>query len=161
VSRLADITLGSHSWPLWIIVPGLAMLVGSFAIPPRGGLGLAIPGAIIAMVGAVRWVQETYDVYASWAYAWALVAPTAVGLGMLAYGLVRGDRVLVSDGLRPTLVGLALFAGFARFFEGVLGISGHPIENLDSVLPYAAIGIGILLVLASLFAGPRERDRQV
>jgi hypothetical protein len=161
VSRLADITFGSSSWPLWIIVPGLAMLVGSFAIPPRGGLGLAIPGAILAMVGAVLWVQETYDVYASWAYAWALVAPTAVGLGMLAYGLVRGDRGLVSDGLRTTLVGLALFAGFALFFEGVLGVSGHPIENLDSVLPYAAIGIGILLVLASLFAGPRERDRQV
>ena len=51
-------------------------------------------------------------------------------------------------------VGLALFAGFALFFEGVLGISGEPIANLDEVLPYAVIGLGVLLVVLSL---PRRR----
>jgi hypothetical protein len=142
VSRVADLTLGADAWPLWIIVPGVAMLIGSFAIPPRGGLGLAIPGAIIAMVGVVLWVQDVYDVYATWAYAWALVAPTAPGLAMVLYGLVKGDRDLVGDGVRTTLVGLGLFLGFALFFEGVIGLSGHRIANLDEVLPYAAIGLG-------------------
>ncbi len=157
VSRIVDLTIGGSAWPLWVIVPGLAMLAGSFAIPPRGGLGLAIPGAIIAMVGVVVWVQDAYGLYATWAYAWALVAPTAVGLGMLAYGLVRGDGELAADGLRTTLVGLGLFLGFALFFEGVVGLSGHRIENLDQVLPYAAIGLGVVLVVASLFTGPRRR----
>ena len=160
VGRLADVTIGPDAWPLWIIVPGVAMLLASFAIPPRGGLGLAIPGAIIATVGIILWVQATYDAYASWAYAWALVAPTAPGLGTMLYGLARGDRELVGEGFRTTLVGLALFAGFALFFEGVIGLSGQPIENMDEVMPYAVIGLGVLLVVLSFFGGGRRRRRR-
>jgi hypothetical protein len=78
---------------------------------------------------------------------------------MLVYGLVRGDRDLMGDGFRTTLVGLGLFVGFAFFFEGVVGISGHRIANADQVLPIVAIGLGVLLVVASLFGGDRERDR--
>jgi hypothetical protein len=126
------------------------MLVGSLVIPPRGGVGLAIPGAILAMVGLVLWVQETYDVYATWAYAWALVAPTGPGLGMLVYGLARGDRELIGDGMRMTLIGLALFLGFALFFEGVIGLSGNRIAGLDDALPVVAIGLGAAMVIASL-----------
>ena len=68
------------------------MVVGSFAIPPRGGLGLAIPGAILAMIGFVLWYQASTGLYATWAYAWALVVPTGVGLGMLLYGLAHRTR---------------------------------------------------------------------
>ena len=127
--RVADMTLGSTSWPLWLIVPGLAMLAGSFAIPPRGGLGLAVPGTMLAIVGGILWVQDAYGLYATWAYAWALVAPTGPGLAMLLYGLVRGDHELAADGFRTFLVGIGLFLGFAFFFEGVIGISGHRIAN--------------------------------
>jgi hypothetical protein len=160
IGRVTDITIGPDAWPLWIVVPGVAMLLGSFAIPPRGGVGLAIPGAIVTTVGLILWFQESYDAYATWAYAWALVAPTAVGVGMLLYGLVRGDRELVGDGLRTALVGLALFAGFALFFEGVIGLSGEPVENLDEVLPYAVIGLGLLLVVMSFLGGGERRRRR-
>jgi hypothetical protein len=158
--RLVDVALGSSSWPLWIMVPGLAMLAGSLAIPPRAGLGLAIPGTIIAIVGGILWVQDTYDMYGTWAYAWALVAPTGPGLAMLIYGLARGDRELAADGFRTTLVGIGLFLGFALFFEGVIGISGHQIANLEEVFPYIVIGFGALLVVASLFGGGRGRRDQ-
>ena len=147
--RVVNLTLGPDAWPLWIIVPGLAMLAGSLAIPPRGGVGLAIPGSILAMVGIVLWVQATYDLYATWAYAWALVAPTGPGLGMLVYGIVRGDRGLAGDGLRMTLVGLGLFLGFALFFEGAVGLSGDRVAGLNDVLPFVVIGLGILMVLLS------------
>ena len=157
VVRVADMTLGAGAWPLWLIVPGLAMLAGSLAIPPRAGLGLAIPGTIIAMVGAILWVQEAYGLYATWAYAWALVAPTAPGLAMLIYGLARGDHELVADGFRTFLVGIGLFLGFALFFEGVIGISGHRIANMDEMLPYVLVAFGVLLVVASLFDGRRNR----
>ncbi|HEY3334126.1 MAG TPA: hypothetical protein VGK16_02725 [Candidatus Limnocylindrales bacterium] len=164
VTRVADIALGADAWPLWIVVPGLAMLIASFAIPPRGGLGLAIPGAIVTTVGLILWAQQTYDAYGTWAYAWALVAPTAPGVGTLLYGAVRGDGELVRDGLRMTAIGLALFAVFALFFEGVLGLSGTPVANLDQVLPYAVIGLGLLFVGLSMFGGSgrerRERRRE-
>jgi hypothetical protein len=157
--RIVDVTIGSGSWPLWIIVPGLAMVAGSLAIPPRGGLGLAVPGTIIAIVGGILWVQDAYGLYATWAYAWALVAPTGPGLAMLVYGLVRGDRELAGDGFRTLLVGIGLFLGFGFFFEGVIGLSGHRIANLDEVLPYVVIGFGVLLVVSSLFGGG-NRDRR-
>jgi hypothetical protein len=161
IGRLAGVSLDATAWPVWVIVPGLVMLVASFLIPPRGGLGLAIPGAIITMVGLVLWFQEAYGLFATWAYAWALVAPTGPGLGMLIYGGVHRDRDLVSEGLRMTLVGLGLFIGFAIFFEGVVGLSGRPFGNLDQVLPYAAIGFGALLVVLSFVVPPRRRDRPV
>jgi hypothetical protein len=78
---------------------------------------------------------------------------------MLLYGLVHRDGQLVGDGLRTMLVGLGLFVGFALFFEGVLGLSGTPIANLDQVLPYVAIGLGILLVILSFMVPPKEPAR--
>lgn len=157
--RVADVSLGAHAWPLWIVVPGVAMLLGSLAIPPRGGLGLAVPGAILATVGLILWVQDAYGLYGTWAYAWALVAPTAPGVAMLLYGGVHGDRGLVSEGFRTTLTGIGLFLGFGLFFEGVIGVSGHRIANLDEVLPFAVIALGLLLVVLSLFGGGRRSRR--
>ena len=157
LTRLTDISLGADSWPLWLVVPGAACLVASFALPQRRGLGLAIAGAIVTTVGLILWAQATYDAYATWAYAWALVAPTAPGVGTLLYGAAKGDRELVRNGMRTTLVGLALFAGFALFFEGVIGLSGEPIAAFDEVLPFAVIGLGVLLVVASIVGGNRGK----
>ncbi len=157
LTRLTDLSLGGESWPLWLVVPGVACLVASFALPQRQGLGLAIAGAIVATIGLILWVQETYDAYATWAYAWALVAPTAPGVGTLLYGAVKGDGELVRNGLRSTVVGLALFAGFALFFEGVIGLSGEPVAAFGDVLPFAVIGLGVLLVVASVVGGNRGK----
>jgi hypothetical protein len=154
--RVGNIALGPHAWPLWLIVPGLAMVAGSLFIPSRGGLGLAIPGAILAIVGGILWVQDAYSLYWTWAYAWALVAPTGPGLAMLLYGTAHRDGGLARDGLQATLTGLGLFLGFGLFFEGVIGISGHRIEHLDQVLPYAAIGLGVLLIVLAFIEGGRR-----
>ncbi|MEI7744512.1 MAG: hypothetical protein WCK58_12290 [Chloroflexota bacterium] len=151
--RLLESRLGVPTWPMWIVIPGLGMLVGSLFIPPRGGLGLAVPGAIVLIVGLILWAQDMLGLYGTWAYAWALVAPTGPGIAMLLYGGVHRDGALARDGLRSTLAGLGLFAGFGLFFEGVIGISGHPIANLGEILPYALIGIGLLLVVGALAGG--------
>ncbi len=154
VGQVTDL---STAWPVWLIVPGLAMVAGSLFIPPRGGLGLAIPGAILATVGAILGVQEAFGLYSTWAYAWALVAPTSVGVAMLVYGLARRDGDLAADGLRTTAVGLILFGSFALFFEGVIGLNGYAIANLDQALPYLVLGFGVFLVVASFIGGRRGK----
>jgi len=53
---------------------------------------MAAVGGILTMVGVVLAVQEAYDLYQTWAYAWALVAPGGVGLGLTIYGLFTGRR---------------------------------------------------------------------
>ncbi|HEY4752198.1 MAG TPA: hypothetical protein VIH37_02865 [Candidatus Limnocylindrales bacterium] len=157
--RVADVALGPNSWPLWLIVPGLAMLGGSLFIPPRGGLALAIPGTMLAIAGVILWVQATYDLYGTWAYAWALVVPTGPGLAMILYGLVHADFEVAHEGMRATMSGLGLFIGFAIFFEGVIGISGHAVGSLDQILPYAAMGLGVLLIVLAIVDGGRYRMR--
>jgi hypothetical protein len=158
VGRVVDIDLGVATWPLVVVVPGVALFVAAFAVGGRGGLGLAIPGAIVTTVGLVLWVQDVTGAYQTWAYAWALVAPTAVGVGMLLYGLFLGDRELSGNGLRTLLVGLGLFLAFALFFEGFIGLSGRPIAGLDTILPAAVIVLGVVLVVLGLF-GRRGRAR--
>ena len=50
--------------------------------------------------------------------------------------------------------------GVRRRLEGALGISGEPIANLDEVLPYAVIGLGVLLVALSFLGGGRRAERR-
>jgi hypothetical protein len=156
VGRVIDVRFGADVWPLFIVAPGIAMFIAAFAIGGRAGLGLAIPGAIVTTVGLLLWVQEATGTYQTWAYAWALVAPGSVGLGMLVYGLFLGDRTVAGDGLRTFLVGLGLFLGFALFFEGMIGLSGPRLAGLDEILPVAVIILGALLVVLGLF-GRRGR----
>src|SRR5665811_830069 len=87
VVRTSGVQVG---WPAWVILPGLALLVAAFAVPEPGGSALAVAGGIVTTVGAVLAVQDATGTYASWAYAWALVAPGGVGAGLLLYGLLTG-----------------------------------------------------------------------
>jgi len=83
VVRTSGVQVG---WPAWVILPGLALLVAAFAVPEPGGSALAVAGGIVTTVGAVLAVQDATGTYASWAYAWALVAPGGIGAGL--YGML-------------------------------------------------------------------------
>jgi hypothetical protein len=138
------------AWPLFIVVPGLVLFASSFAVGGQGGAGLAVAGSIVTVVGLILAVQAATDLYATWAYAWALVAPGGVGFGLVVYGLVIGDRAMVSNGL-PTLgVGLALFLGFGVFFEGIIGLSGDRVPWFGTLAPVALIALGVAVLLGSL-----------
>ena len=145
------------AWPLFIIVPGLVLLAASFAAGGEAGGGLAIAGSIVTTVGLILAVQEATGLYATWAYAWALVAPGSVGVGLLLFGTFTGRGDLRSAGLRLAGIGLALFVGFAIFFEGVIGLSGDGAPPLEGLVPIALIAFGAILVVGSLF-GRRRPD---
>lgn len=153
--RVLDVDLGQYGWPLFVIVPGVLLFLFSFSAPPREGSGLAVAGAITTAVGVILAVQNVTDLWATWAYAWALVAPGAVGLGMAVYGFVRGMPDLVREGLRALGAGLGLFVAFGLFFEGVIGLSGEPLLLGSDYLPIVLIAGGGLLLLWGLLRGRR------
>jgi hypothetical protein len=144
-------------WPVMVIAPGACMLLGGLAIHHEGGLGLAIPGAIVMTVGLVLAFQQATAAWASWAYMWALVAPGSVGLALTAHGLLHGNRDLVDGGLPTMITGLGLFVGFGLFFENVLDIDREASVNvMRDAMPIIAIALGALIVLINLL--PRRRE---
>ena len=150
--------LGRLGWPLWIIGPGVAILVIGLITPEEPGAGLAIAGSIITTAGLILAYQSVTDHFASWAYAWALAAPGGVGVGMILWGMLHLRGAMVRSGLATLGVGLVLFlVGFA-FFEGLLHIGGErgiaPLGR--QALPIALIVAGAILILTRLW--PRRRD---
>jgi hypothetical protein len=138
------------AWPLFVIIPGVVLFSAAFLVGGEAGTGFAIAGAIVTMVGLVLSFQEATGLYATWSYAWALVAPTGPGLGLLVYGLATRQPKLASAGLPLVGVGLALFLGFALFFEGVIGLSGDRIPAIRDLLPLGLILLGGVLVVGSV-----------
>jgi hypothetical protein len=147
-----------YGWPVFVIVPGVILLVAGLAIPHEAGLGLAIPGGIVTTVGLILAFQQVTDAWASWSYMWALIAPGSVGVTLVLYGLMHGRIDLVDGGVRTAAVGLGLFIGFGLFFENVIGIDeAHSNTILHDGLPYLAVAMGVLIVLANLLPWPRSR----
>jgi hypothetical protein len=154
--RYAGLDLGHYGWPLFVIVPGLLLFAGALATSDvRAGAGLATAGGITTMVGLVLAVQNATDLWATWAYAWALVGPGGSGVGLFLYGLLRRQSDLVTAGARTIGVALALFAGFGLFFEGVIGLSGEPFLAGSEVFPVVLIAAGVVLVALSVVRGRR------
>ena len=157
VIRVSNVTFG---WPAWVILPGLALLVAAFALPEPGGSGLAAAGGTVTAVGTLLAVQDATGAYASWAYAWALVAPGGVGLGLLLYGLLtrRGD--LARGGLASLTTGIVLFLVGFLFFEGLLHLDGDRFAGLSNLtVPIVIMGIGAALLVGAIIPGPWRRRR--
>jgi hypothetical protein len=135
-------------WPFFIIVPGLLFFAGMLAGGKSAG-PLAIPGSIITMVGGLLLYQNLFNHYQSWSYAWALVFPTALGVGFVIEGLWSDHPHNVRTGRQLIFIGLVLFAVFAIFFELIINLSGFRSHLLGRVFfPLLLIGLGAYLVLA-------------
>lgn len=152
--QLFDIHLGRYLWPFTIIIPGVFLFFAALALEGEMGKALAMVSGIVTMVGAILWVQSVTEWWASWAYAWALVAPTGPGLGMWLLGSIqdRPDRAeLVSAGKNLVRVGLVIFVVAAVFLELIIGVSGHGLGSYG--LPLLLIGFGLFLLLRNMRDG--------
>jgi cell wall-active antibiotic response 4TMS protein YvqF len=150
VSVTFKFDVGHYAWPFFIIVQGAFLFLTSFVVERRPGLAAAVLGAMLTTVGCILLVQNIFDIYASWAYAWALVAPTSVGLAKLAHGALRGMREEIRSGLALSGIGLAIFIIGAVFFELVIGINGFHFGAAWLCWPGLLIGVGVILVLSTL-----------
>lgn len=144
-----QVDVGAYGWPFFVIIPGLILL--GLGTTVRGGSGLAIPGGIVTMTGLVLLFQNATGLWASWAYAWALVAPGGVGLGLFVQGIATANARVRAAGVRVMTVGVALFlAGFA-FFEGALHIDGADFGLVGKVaLPALLVAAGLWLLIRNL-----------
>jgi hypothetical protein len=154
--RQAGIDLADAGWPLFVIVPGLVLFALAFVVGGRAGTGFAVAGSIVTVTGLVLAVQNATGLWATWAYAWALIAPGASGLGLLVYGAATRQRDLALPGAWALLTGLALFLVFAFFFESVIGLSGDAITGLDTLLSAAIVGLGVVILGVGLAGGRRR-----
>lgn len=149
IERIAD-----AGWPLFVILPGLALLVLAIAPAPPRGVGFAIAGSIVTSVGVLLWWQDANDRFDTWAYAWALIGPGAAGLGMFVYGALTRTPELVRQGIRLLAIAGALFLVGAWFFE-TLFQTGHAPFELDTDLwwPLGLMALGALVVVGAFFRG--------
>ena len=148
VVQVIGIDLSSFGWPLFIIIPGLTLLIVGFV---SLGTGAAIPGGILTMVGLVLAYQNSTGNWSSWAYAWALVAPGGVGVGLFLQGLRERNVGLIKQGRSLMFVAFLIFMIGFVFFESILNLSGmNDTPIVKAALPALFIVIGILLLARSI-----------
>lgn len=152
--QLFDIHLGRYLWPFMVIIPGVLLFFGALTLEGETGKALAIVSGIVTMVGAILWVQSVTEWWASWSYAWALVAPTGPGLGLWLLGTVKDQADLVKSGKDLTRVGLSIFVVAAIFFELIIGVNGFGLGRYG--LPLLLILSGTFLLLRNARNGWRE-----
>jgi hypothetical protein len=143
-NRWAELT-----WPLRIIIPGLALFIVGLMLPDRAGEGLSGFGLVAAAAGVLLWYQAVTGTWASWAYAWALVLPAAGGLASIIHGMLHANWRHVRDGLGGLAFGLVAFVVLGYVFEGWLGFTGFGLNRIAAWVPgviLLAVGITVLFI---------------
>ena len=152
IGRAADVDLGGligeQTWPLLVIVPGLVLLTLAIRPAPPEGLGFAIAGSIVTMVGAILLFMANTGSWASWAYAWLLI-PGAAGLGILGYGAFTRHPELVTKGARLLVISAALFVVGWWWFEAIFATGEVPFDA-GAWWPLALIVVGGVIGIAGL-----------
>src|SRR5512133_3434896 len=152
VSSLFHFDVGHYAWPFFLIVPGLLLFLASFAFEQQKGIKLAMFGSIVTTTGGILFVQNVFDLYASWAYTWTLIAPTSIGIAKLIYGALRGMGDEIRSGLTLSGIGFAMFVIGGFFFELVIGINGFNFGVFWLCWPALLIGLGAILLLSNLLS---------
>ncbi len=152
-----NIDYGQFAWPFFVIVPGILIFGVALFVDESLGKLLIIPGSVIAVTGIILLYQNTSNHWESWSYAWALVAPTGIGLGFFIYGSLKRQTDTIKKGMHMLIIGLVIFIVGFVFFELVIGISGIGLGKYG--WPLLLIGLGVLFVLYGTFF-PRKKEKE-
>ena len=148
--RFLHIPFNDFLWPFIFIVPGAMVFLSALFSESSSGEGLSILGGILSMLGFVFLLQTITDLWASWAYIWALVAPTSIGLSQILYGNLKNRDTIAASGWRLTKIGLSIFVIGFVFFELIIGINGFGIEQFGLPrFPMILIFVGAFMLVRS------------
>jgi hypothetical protein len=142
---MPTLDVGRYGWPFFIIVPGLLLLAAG--LTTRVAAVLSVAGSVVTMSGLLLLVQNTFDLFATWAYAWTLVAVVAPGIGLFLHGALAGQRRIREAGVWLTGSGAAIFLVGAVSFEGIIHLSGLDLGPAGRLLlPVILITFGVCLL---------------
>jgi len=156
IGQFLRVEIWSALWPFFIILFGAAFFVGMFASGRKAG-GLAIPGSMFVILGLVLLAENLFGNWVSMTYAWALFAPTGVGVGIVIYSGYSRKPELKRPGYTLIAIGLTLFVCFVAFFELVLSL-GAVARATNVVWPVILIALGVLMIVGRLFNWSRVLD---
>jgi hypothetical protein len=149
-----DIRVGRFIWPFFILGPGILLFLIALTLEGDNGQALAAVGGLVTMVGLILLYQNVTGHYTSWSYAWALIAPTSIGLGLFGYGWLKNNPDLRKRGWNVAKVGLGIFVAAAIFFEFIIGVSGLGLGGFS--WPLLLIGLGLFLFIRNLTVSWRK-----
>lgn len=151
ISSLFDFSIGNYFWPFIFIIPGALVFFAAISSQRSNGEGLAIVGGLFTMLGLVFLMQSITGLWATWAYIWALIAPTSIGLSQMFYGNIKNDDTIAHTGWNLTKIGLSILAVGFVFFELIIGLNGFGLARLGlPVFPMILIFVGGFLLVRSL-----------
>lgn len=146
---LTGTDLTQYGWPLFIIIPGLTLLILGFV---SVGGGATIPGGVLSTLGVVLAYCNSNGKWAFLAYGWSLVVPGGIGLGVYLQALRDRDQSELRTGRSLMLVALMIFLIGFTIFESIIGISGRnyyaPYSNV--ALPVLMVIVGVILVVRNI-----------
>lgn len=143
LARALDVNVWGLGWPLFVLVPGVIMLLGGITSDSERADGI-IPGTMVTITGLILLYQNATGHWESWSYAWALIAPFGPGLGMLLHGFRNDDPEEGRRAIPAMVSGLTLFVVGIAFFEGLIGVSGRDFGVVgDIALPVLLIAAGL------------------
>jgi hypothetical protein len=116
LAQVFRIDMWRFFWPFFVIVPGAMFFVGMVLGGKPAG-PLAIPGSIVSMTGLLLLYQSVTNHWESWAYAWALIFPTSVGVGLVINGVWSNVDRLTRSGMKWITAGAIIFLAGGAFFE--------------------------------------------
>jgi hypothetical protein len=148
--KLLQIPFGRFLWPFIFIIPGALVFLSAISSDSSSGEGLSILGGILSALGLVFLMQSVTGFWASWAYIWALIAPTSIGFSQMVYGNLKQRDAIAASGMRLLKIGLTLLVVGFIFFEVILGISGFGLRRFGlPVFPIMLILFGAFMLVRS------------
>ncbi len=141
-ARIVGHLLKPVVWPGYVILPGaIGVYLASREHNPQRQRLLAVAGMILTVTGLLLLYQAVFKHFASWAYAWALIVPGALGIASIQVGRWQNNAKMVNRGISAVRVAAAMFAFFWFVFDVVINVADKPFAAVLWAPVFAGLGL--------------------